>query len=1098
MALSYGFYNSINSDRTYDAIQFGQIFDGIIKDGIYATYEKAMVVIASDNAGEVIIQPGRAWFNHTWSYNDANFVIEAPSPDVLLERIDALVLDVNTELAFRENSFKWVEGTPSSRPERPALTNTVTHHQYPLCYVHRYPETTMIYTRDITNAVGTSETPFVTGVLTGLDIDMWINQWDDEFHTWENRTRTQFEGWMINQQEVYTTWFNSVRDEMEGNMTEFEAWFETIRGIIDEEAATHLQAEIDALAEMLPAGSHIEIHTTESTLYNRSVTVSDQGGHSKTVRFDASGNAVVESFPYVGLLDFTSTDGVRTASSSITTPYFGRYNVVMAFWAATVNLVSDESFAGIVVTVTDSLGEDKAYVTLDSTGSGVFTATYPDEYTFSLTYGGQTMEVSLAVTQETTYEVELHGGFRFDQWLSAGRVSEEFDTLDEILADEKTLRQLFLVHDSVDYICNTFSESATSALTDITKIFECDLAAKWINLSDYALDHFYAVSGIKSIMDTADKYGYGEWTLVGQVPKMTSNTAPYGEAFVVGGSTSSGHEAYKAFDGDDSTETILSSGTTSRGVGYHFIEQKEVRKVFVYLPSSSSYDVAFKVQYSDDGTNYEDAYTGTYTVPNKTYFDVPISGKHSYWRAMIESSSVGSGVFATLQFYAYAPKGNVPIMTSDTAPYGTIIYSNTRSSSQVRMFDGDDSTYTETNAGTWTYGYKFVNPVNVRRLSYFARENYAIGTTIDVKASNDGTNYTTIASFQTTTNTEKQIVNIDNDNYYLYYIITSTNGTGGAGRTLQFYGRELKVSVPVMTSNTAPFGVAFASRSMPNDETAYYLPYKAFDKSVAQFNYWCPVNTGNPVGDYVGYKFTRKCCIKMLAITNSEYPNNAIKDFKLQGSNDGFINDVNDIYTGINAQGANATNYFDIDAINEYSAFRIICVTYYGTVGTNNLNIKELQFYCRDYSEKEFEVGTTRKWLYDHGVELETLDWVTEGSGVTMTKEDSQIVLHDTSTSYAGVLFVDSNGITAGYSLLRLRIGDKDSFSETAMNIKDSKAITANNLGILSINSSNAPNNFGLDVSNVNTGYVGLNASSRGYTGKVSISEWWLEQQNTH
>ena len=170
MALSYGFYNSVDGDRTYDAIQFGQIFDGIIKDGVYGTYLKGMVVIASENAGEVIIQPGRAWFNHTWSYNDANLVMTAEDPEMLLDRIDALVLDINTELAVRENKFTWVKGEASSNPKRPELTNTVTHHQYPLCYIHRYPETTMIYERDITNMVGTSECPFATGVLEGIDV----------------------------------------------------------------------------------------------------------------------------------------------------------------------------------------------------------------------------------------------------------------------------------------------------------------------------------------------------------------------------------------------------------------------------------------------------------------------------------------------------------------------------------------------------------------------------------------------------------------------------------------------------------------------------------------------------------------------------------------------------------------------------------------------------------------------------------------------------------------------------------------------------------------------------------------------------------------
>lgn len=144
MALTFGFYNSIDGDRTYDAIQVGQIFDGIITDGIYATYLKAMVVKASDNASEVIVQPGRSWFNHTWTYVDADYPVTAPAPEVILDRVDALVLDINAEYSNRENSILWVQGTPASvNPERPTLVNTVTHHQYPLAYVYRKAGTTM-------------------------------------------------------------------------------------------------------------------------------------------------------------------------------------------------------------------------------------------------------------------------------------------------------------------------------------------------------------------------------------------------------------------------------------------------------------------------------------------------------------------------------------------------------------------------------------------------------------------------------------------------------------------------------------------------------------------------------------------------------------------------------------------------------------------------------------------------------------------------------------------------------------------------------------------------------------------------------------------
>ena len=35
MALSYGFFNSLDGDRKYDAKQMAQIFDGILNDGVF-------------------------------------------------------------------------------------------------------------------------------------------------------------------------------------------------------------------------------------------------------------------------------------------------------------------------------------------------------------------------------------------------------------------------------------------------------------------------------------------------------------------------------------------------------------------------------------------------------------------------------------------------------------------------------------------------------------------------------------------------------------------------------------------------------------------------------------------------------------------------------------------------------------------------------------------------------------------------------------------------------------------------------------------------------------------------------------------------------
>ncbi len=648
MALTFGFYNSIEGDRKYDAIQFGRIFDGIITDGVYATYEKGMVVKASYNAGEVIIQPGRAWFNHTWNYNDADFVMEAPAPEVLLDRIDALVLDINEEHDVRENSFAWVKGTPSSNPVRPTLTNNTTHHQYPLCYVRRYAETTMIYTKDITNMVGTSECPFVTGVLEGIDIDAWINQWDNEFHTWEDATKVSFEGWMVSQQNVYTVWYNTIKDQMESDLTDFDAWFESIRGIIDEEAATHLQAEIDSLAAMLPAGSHITVTTTNTELYLRNVTITDGAGHSATAKFNSSGVAVFESFPYVGTLTITSTDGQQTATGTLNTPYFGRYVTTIRFWVATLSFNLDSSVGGSVVTIKDSLGTTLGTVTLNGSGDGTFDVGSAGTYTCSMIYGGQTMTQSVNVTQETTYSVSfIPTGATvtpvndIQTWLHCANIwGKTYTTIAQVLNDASTLQALIASNNAADYMAR--STSWASSVTANSN------AMTYIGANNYCANKLLTDSTWTTAICNST---YFESVLNVKVPTMTSNNTPSGEVISEYLNPVSGSESFKAFDGNSATYGAFGNQNVNTYLGYKFTNPVNVRKIVLgndyFSPPRMQ---KLKIQYSDDNSNWNDA-TNELNFSNGMNIIANNIGSHIYWRYNVTSTTDHPNRITTIQFY---------------------------------------------------------------------------------------------------------------------------------------------------------------------------------------------------------------------------------------------------------------------------------------------------------------------------------------------------------------------------------------------------------------------------------------------------------------
>lgn len=164
MALTSGFFNSLNGDRLYSAPQLGAIFDGIIYDGVYQAYGSAFAVTAL-GALNVSVGIGRAWFNHIWVLNDAALGLTLSASHATLNRYDEIILQIDTSDGVRMSSISVVYGTAASSPSRPTLTNTATLKQYSLAYIYRAAASSSITQGNITTVVGTAATPWATSVL---------------------------------------------------------------------------------------------------------------------------------------------------------------------------------------------------------------------------------------------------------------------------------------------------------------------------------------------------------------------------------------------------------------------------------------------------------------------------------------------------------------------------------------------------------------------------------------------------------------------------------------------------------------------------------------------------------------------------------------------------------------------------------------------------------------------------------------------------------------------------------------------------------------------------------------------------------------------
>lgn len=209
MSLTGGFFNSKDHDRRYNAETISRLFDGIIEDGVYETYGDKFIVRQASGM-DVTIGSGRAWFDHCWIHNDTKYRISIDSSDVVLDRLDTIVIDVDHSTSVRAVSFKVVRGIPASSPVAAKLVNEEDHKQHPICRILVKAGATEITDANITNLVGTSECPFVIGVLKVLKADELLAQWASDYSQWKAANDNDFKKWQASEEAAFMEWFSDV------------------------------------------------------------------------------------------------------------------------------------------------------------------------------------------------------------------------------------------------------------------------------------------------------------------------------------------------------------------------------------------------------------------------------------------------------------------------------------------------------------------------------------------------------------------------------------------------------------------------------------------------------------------------------------------------------------------------------------------------------------------------------------------------------------------------------------------------------------------------------------------------------------------------
>lgn len=211
MGMTYGFFNSLNGDRTYNAEQIGDMFKGLISDGVYVDVGHAFIVKPS-NGLTLSIGSGRAIVDDKWVDNDADITMSLTSAHVTLNRYTAIVL--RKSVSGRTVTLEMIDGAPATTPNKPEILRNESYYDLCLAYVYVPAGANTITSANIEDTrANTSICGFVHGLVEQVDTTELFNQYKAACE--EDIARMT--AWEEAQKAAFDTWFATLTSQLQVN-----------------------------------------------------------------------------------------------------------------------------------------------------------------------------------------------------------------------------------------------------------------------------------------------------------------------------------------------------------------------------------------------------------------------------------------------------------------------------------------------------------------------------------------------------------------------------------------------------------------------------------------------------------------------------------------------------------------------------------------------------------------------------------------------------------------------------------------------------------------------------------------------------------------
>ena len=247
-------------DRAVSSQPLRKLLSDLFTTGVMPNPSTCFQVSAGEEGMTVSVSAGYAVINGGLMQEEETRILEVGAADLVNDRIDTVVLRWNENVDVREADLYIVAGTPASEPVRPELTRSGSIYEIGLADLFIAHGTTSMSNERITDTRYESER---CGIVSS------VSEWD---------TTTIYQ-----QVQADLANFQNVEE------AEFMAWFDRMKDQLSEDAAGHLQNEVDDLSEEI---LKVRGYEGSITVFNADGSISEtkEDGNVETTVFNADGS----------------------------------------------------------------------------------------------------------------------------------------------------------------------------------------------------------------------------------------------------------------------------------------------------------------------------------------------------------------------------------------------------------------------------------------------------------------------------------------------------------------------------------------------------------------------------------------------------------------------------------------------------------------------------------------------------------------------------------------------------------------------------------------------------------------------------------------